>query len=151
MKLVSIVLAFGIWNAAAQSPAVSRAPMSADQMQTGPARAEPFVIGHFYRDSAGRTRTEALLITGGWKKEIVDPVRGYVFALDDEHKVAQRRRIGSEPTPMKISMEATSGNGYSSWLVNIRRDEPDPDLFRIPADYTVIDQPSGVTLQEPRR
>jgi hypothetical protein len=141
MKLLSIVLALGIWTAAAQSPwRVTGAPFSADQMQQGPARAEPYVIGHFYRDSAGRTRTEAALITGGWRTEIVDPVQGVVYDLDDEHKVAHRRLIEAEPAPMNITLTTRSGNGYSSWLVNIRREEPDPSLFRVPADYTVVDR-----------
>jgi hypothetical protein len=77
------------------APAVIHAPYSADQVMQTPADETHIkwsgVIGHFYRDSQGRTRMEEaqkavpVLIT-----TIVDPVGGFGYFLDDQKKVAHR-------------------------------------------------------------
>ena len=41
---------------------------------------------------------------------------------------------------LKVNMLTKGSNGYTSKLVNLRRADPDPALFRPPADYTVVDQ-----------
>ena len=41
---------------------------------------------------------------------------------------------------LQINVRTRSSNGYSGWLQNLTRTEPDPSRFRPPADYTVVDQ-----------
>jgi len=149
------------------------------------------VIGHFFRDSQGRTRTEsALKSSPTWRIEILDPLAGVAYVLDDKNKVAHRTRtqatapgrnappqmtienlgtqvIGGvlaegtrmsralpsrdglpstftietwDSVELKVNVLTKSSNGYTSKLVNLRRADPDPALFRPPADYTVVDQ-----------
>ena len=142
-----MLFALGVGAAVAQLPvaAVTGAPFSADQMQTSPYKAEPYVIGHFYRDSSGRTRTEQALITAGWAINIVDPVRGVAWSLDVESKIAHRKpatakALGIPPNIVEQlgSLTISTGNGYSSWLANIRHEEPAAALFQVPDDYRVV-------------
>ena len=40
---------------------------------------------------------------------------------------------------LKLNVLTKSSNGYTSRLVNLRREDIDPALFQPPADYTIID------------
>jgi len=172
-----------------QPAAVTGLPYSADQVQEytrtledGKSLTTSNVIGHFFRDSRGRTRTEAALKSSpAWRIEIFDPAAGVAYTLDDRNKVARRTEPQAKPpfryaplrattdnlgtqviegvvaegtrtstaaltietwdsVELKVNMLTKSSNGYSSKLVNLKREEPDPALFRPPADYKVIDQ-----------
>jgi hypothetical protein len=182
MKIIPMFVSVGLSVAAAQvQPAVvTGAPYSADRVQQHTGSTETYVIGHFFRDSEGRTRAETELITGGWNSEIFDPNAGVAYVLDDAKKVAYRRRthvtapsmsapphetienLGTkviegvlaegtrrtsdliidtwDSVELKVNMLTKSSNGYTSKLVNLRRIDPDPALFRPPGDYTVVDQ-----------
>jgi hypothetical protein len=41
---------------------------------------------------------------------------------------------------LKINLSTKSSNGYSSWLTNIKRSNPDPALFSPPTGYSIIDE-----------
>jgi hypothetical protein len=41
---------------------------------------------------------------------------------------------------LQINVRTHSSNGYSGWLENLTRTEPDPSRFRPPAGYSVVDQ-----------
>ena len=41
---------------------------------------------------------------------------------------------------LQINVRTHSSNGYSGWLENLTRTEPDPSRFRPPAGYTVVDE-----------
>ncbi|MGO9261584.1 MAG: hypothetical protein ACLQU1_35565 [Bryobacteraceae bacterium] len=186
MKIVPIFVSVSLSVAAAQAlqpaAAVTGAPYSADQVQEHTGTTGTYAIGHFFRDSEGRTRTEsALKSSPAWRIEILDPVAGVAYVLDDKNKVAHRTRtqataprryapphatienLGTQviegvlaegtrtSTPaliietwdsveLKVNMLTKSSNGYTSKLVNLRRADPDPALFRPPADYTVVDR-----------
>ena len=195
---VSVILAAAAAQPQQQVSAVLFAPYSADQVQeytrtleNGTSTTITNVIGHFFRDSQGRTRTEsALKSSATWRIEILDPLAGVAYALDEKNKVAHRTRAqaaapGRNAPPqmtteklgtqlidgvlvegmrmsrtlpsrdglpatftietwdsveLKVNMLTKSSNGYTSRLVNLRRADPDPALFRPPADYTVVDQ-----------
>ncbi len=95
--------------AAAQSfratPTVTGAPYSADQVQeytrtleNGTSTTSTHVIGHFFRDSQGRTRTEsALKWSPTWSIEILDLLAGVAYILDVKNKVAHRTHIQAAP------------------------------------------------------
>lgn len=196
MRAVPVFVAVSLSVAAAQplqpTATVTGVPYSADEMQAhttvenGKPATSTYVIGHFYRDTQGRTRTESALKTGPWVIEIRDPAAGFAYVLDDQKKTVRRTTIPvapSRPNPpqatteslgtqtiegvlaegtrtaftspnglpgltietwyspeLKITMATKSSNGYSSKLVNLRREEPDAALFRPPADYTVVDR-----------
>ena len=197
MRFVPGFAALSFCIAAAQplqpTPTVTGAPYSADQLQehtileNGKPVTSTYVIGHLFRDSQGRTRTEsALKSSPAWHIEIRDPVAGFAYVLDDSRKAAHRTStqgtasrpdaphantvsLGTQaiegvlaegirttflapsglPTlsvetwysaELNVTMLTKSSNGYSSKLVNLRREEPDPALFRPPADYAVVDQ-----------
>jgi hypothetical protein len=193
MKIVPIFVSVSLSVAAAQPPqpaaTVTGAPYSADQVQeytrtldNGKLTTVTNVIGHFFRDSQGRTRTEsALKSSPTWRVEILDPLDGVAYVLDDKNKVAHRVRTqGTAPlryapphatienlgtqviegvlaegtrtttsaltietwdsVELKVNVLTKSSNGYTSKVVNLKRADPDPALFRPPADYTVVDQ-----------
>jgi hypothetical protein len=84
------------------TPTVTRAPYSADQVQeytrtleNGTSSTTTNVIGHFFRDSQGRTRTEIALksSSSAWRVEILDPLAGVAYVLDDQNKIAHRTRF----------------------------------------------------------
>jgi hypothetical protein len=52
---------------------------------------------------------------------------------------------------LKIDLLVRSSNGYSSRMINLSRSEPDPALFRPPADYRVVDEsvPFPMTIRVP--
>jgi len=157
-----------------------------------------------YRDSEGRVRTERELVPGSKLKivEIIDPVGGYRWVLDTQHKVAHLvlpapppkapdvpvtpPPAGPQPPQPKVTIEqldqriiegvACVGsrtitvfpdgrtNRGESWyspelrmlmltkmeyqdqpgqvfrITNLHVSEPHPALFRVPADYTVIEE-----------
>jgi hypothetical protein len=41
---------------------------------------------------------------------------------------------------LKINLSTKSSNGYSSWLTNIKRSDPDPALFWSPTGYSIVEQ-----------
>lgn len=70
--------------------------------------------------------------------------------------LAEGTRVSSAQTvetwrsaELKIDLITRSSNGYSSRLINLRRNEPDPALFRPPADYRVVDEtkPFSMTIR----
>ncbi len=85
------------------------APYSADQVgeytQTladGTSTTKSAVIGHFFRDSQGRTRIErAYKAAPIWLTQIFDPVGGFGYVLDEQNKVAHRMALqtGSAARP----------------------------------------------------
>jgi len=195
---VSVILSVAAAQPQQPTPTVTGAPYSADQVQeytraleNGKSTTSTNVIGHFFRDSQGRTRTESALKSAPtWRIEILDPLAGVAYVLDEKNKVAHRTRTqatspGRNAPPqmtieylgtqviegvlvegtrmsrtvpprdgrpstftietwdsveLKLNMLTKSSNGYTSKLVNLRRADPDPALFRPPADYTVVDQ-----------
>ena len=78
------------------APIVTGAPYSADEVQDyvppdGSSSARTgVVIGHFSRDSQGRSRMERAYQAPIWLTEIFDPVAGVAYLLDDQKKVAHR-------------------------------------------------------------
>ncbi len=184
MKISTIFVWASLFGALAQSPqpaAVTGIPYSADRMQEHAGATGSYLIGHFFRDSQGRTRTEsALKSSPAWSIEILDPVAGISYNLDDKNKIAYRTHtLGTVPRPyappnarienlgaqviegvlavgtrtssaltietwdsieLHVNMLTKSSNGYTSRLVNLKRADPDPALFRPPADYTVVDR-----------
>lgn len=98
-------------------PSVSGAPYSADQVleytQTladGTSTTKGGVIGHFFRDSQGRTRMEkAYKPAPIWLTQIFDPVGGFGYVLDEQNKVAHRMALqpGSAARPAATGQGAT--------------------------------------------
>jgi hypothetical protein len=191
---------------------ITGAPYSADQMMehtitpAGDAsRTKTAVIGHFFRDSRGRTRMErAQKPAPIWLTEIFDPVGRFGYLLDEQNKVAHRMALqeplattetdqsgtqsqtiseklgtrtiegviaeGTRTTTtfhagavgnsspksltietwdseeLNVSVLTRSSNGYSTWLANLSRAEPDPTRFQPPVDYTVVDDKDSFTL-----
>jgi len=182
----AVSLSLAVAQSQQLTPTVTGAPYSADQVQersvveNGQLVTNTAVIGHFYRDSQGRTRTEsALKNTPAWRIEIQDPVAGLAYVLDEKTKMAYRTRISTtaparnpratvvnlgtqtidglvaegilttypalsvetwDSVELKVTVLTKSSNGYSSRLVNLKREEPDVALFRPPAEYTIVDQ-----------
>src|SRR5258708_29644702 len=96
-------------------PSVTGAAFSADEVldQTktlpdGAHRTQSSVIGHLFRDSQGRTRVEQVWKAAPiWTTEIFDPVEGFAYILDEQHKVAHRMAIQqSQPQPVAIGQGA---------------------------------------------
>ena len=85
------------------APALTGAPYSADELQEylppgsdAPPRAA--IIGHFARDTKGRTRsTRAYKAANYWLTEIFDPVAGVAILLDEDARVAHRMTV--QPAP----------------------------------------------------
>lgn len=78
--------------------------------------------------------------------------------MDDGIRVTGRRvRRGTfwietwRVDDLHIDFMTRSSNGYSSRLEKLTRAEPDPALFRPPADYTVIDQAAPFSMRVPIR
>jgi hypothetical protein len=193
MKIVAIFVSVSLSVAAAQptqpAAAVTGSPYSADQVQeytrtleNGKLSTITNVIGHSFRDSQGRTRTEsALKSSPTWRIEILDPLDGVAYVLDDKNKIAHRTRpqgraplryappratienLGAQmiegvlaegtrtttsaftietwdSVELKLNMLRKSSNGYTSKVINLKRADPDPALFRPPGNYTVVDQ-----------
>jgi hypothetical protein len=77
---------------------IANAPYSADEVTeytpTPDELRQPLssdVSGHYFRDSQGRTRTEnAQKPAPVWITEIIDPVAGIGYILDDQKKIAHR-------------------------------------------------------------
>ena len=99
IPFVSVMLTVAAAQSFRATPTVTGAPYSADQVQEYTRTLEngtstttsPHVIGHFFRDSQGRTRTEsALKSSPTWRIEILDPLAGVAYILDDKNKVAHR-------------------------------------------------------------
>ena len=98
-------------------PSVTGAPYSADQVQEytptladGTSPTKSSVIGHFFRDSQGRTRKErAYKPAPIWLTQIFDPVGGFGYVLDEQNKVAHRMALqpGSAVRPAATSQGAT--------------------------------------------
>ena len=182
----AVSLSLAVAQSQQLTPTVTGAPYSADQVQERSVvengqlvTSAAVIIGHFYRDSRGRTRTESALKTGPWRIEIHDPVAGVAYLLDEKTKVAYRTRISTtaparnpratvvslgtqtidglvaegiltiypalsvetwDSVELKVTVLTKSSNGYSSRLVNLKREEPDVALFRPPAEYAIVDQ-----------
>lgn len=187
-----------IYGPARYALVVTGAPYSADQLQEyappGDASlSRSGIIGHFARDSQGRTRRSlAFKPAPYWLTEIFDPVAGIAILLDDQAKVAHRMAVQPVPVPdqqaaansrlptealgtrqidgvaaegtrdsgvlvmetwkspeLKIDLLRRSSNGYTTRLINLSRNEPDPALFRPPADYRVVDEtkPFSMTIR----
>lgn len=98
IPLVSVMLSVAAAQSFRATPTVTGAPYSADQVQqytrtleNGTSTTSTHVIGHFFHDSQGRTRTEsALKSSPTWRIEILDPLAGVAYILDDKNKVAHR-------------------------------------------------------------
>ena len=98
-------------------PSVTGAPYSADQVQEytqtladGTSTTKSGVIGHFFRDSQGRTRMErAYKPAPIWLTQIFDPVGGFGYVLDEPNKVAHRMALqpGSAVRPAATGQGAT--------------------------------------------
>ena len=93
------------------APVVTGAPYSADEVQEyispdGTSSPRSSVIGHFARDTAGRSRMErAYKPAPIWLTEIFDPVAGVAYLLDDQKKVAHRM-----PLPPAAATAASPAN-----------------------------------------
>ena len=63
---------------------------------------------------------------------------------------AQRCQLSVRHHPpfrdLRMDVITRSSNGYSGHLEKLSRAEPDPALFRPPADYRVIDEPAPLTM-----
>jgi hypothetical protein len=87
-------------------PIVAGKPYSVDEVQEythtladGKFSTESNVVGHLFRDSQGRTRTErARKPAPVWITEILDPVGGFWYVLDEQNKIAHRMAVRSGPT-----------------------------------------------------
>lgn len=85
------------------APILTGAPYSADEVQEyrppdGRSDARIGVIGHFARDSQGRTRmARAYKPAPIWLTEIFDPVAGVAYLLDDQKKIAHRMPLPPAP------------------------------------------------------
>jgi hypothetical protein len=79
-------------------PSVTGAAYTADEvleytktLSDGAQRTQSSVVGHLFRDALGRMRVEQLCKAAPiWLTEIFDPVDGFAYVLDDQHKIAHR-------------------------------------------------------------
>ncbi len=118
MRLVPIIFVVSLAAAVGQPPyqpaLIRGAPFSADEVQEFGAdrSAGGETIGHFFRDSEGRIRTENALKAGGWSIEILDPVAGvaYVCSGRPEQGIARRRPIEEMPPSSGSARNATIEN-----------------------------------------
>jgi hypothetical protein len=72
------------------------------------------------------------------------------IAVDGTRTSSRMLTIETWKSPeLQITLSTKSSNGYSGRLINLKRDEPDPALFRPPVGYTVIhqDRPFAMTLR----
>jgi hypothetical protein len=87
------------------APVITGAPYSADQMQDyhppdGNSSPRSNIIGHFARDTQGRTRMErAFKMAPIMMVEIFDPVAGVAYLLDHQRKTAHRMSLPPAPAP----------------------------------------------------
>ena len=90
------------------TPSVTGAAYSADEvleytttLADGTHRTQSSVISHLFRDSQGRIRVElAWKAAPIWTTEIIDPVEGFAYILDDQQKIAHRMAMQpSQPQP----------------------------------------------------
>jgi hypothetical protein len=87
------------------TPSVTGAAYSADEvleqtktLSDGTHTTQSIVTGHLFRDSQGRMRVEQLGKAAPiWMTEIFDPVDGFAYILDEQHKIAHRMAIQPEP------------------------------------------------------
>ena len=94
-------------------PSVTGAAYSADEVleQTktlpdGTHTIQSSVTGHLFRDSQGRMRVEQLGKAAPiWMTEIFDPVDGFAYILDEQHKIAHRMAI-QPPQPEPVAANA---------------------------------------------
>ena len=64
------------------------------RLENGQSVTSTNVIGHFFRDSQGRTRTEsAQLSSPDWSIEIRDPLAGLAYTVNAQEKIWYRTRI----------------------------------------------------------
>ena len=104
-----------VYGPARSAPVVTGAPYAADELQeyTEPGATSPIrssVIGHFVRDSQGRTRsTVAYKPAPYWLTEIFDPIAGVAILLDEDAKIAHRMTV--EPAAPAISSPAGESLG----------------------------------------
>jgi hypothetical protein len=99
------------------APVVTGAPYSADQMQDytgtladGTTGTRSNLIGKYARDSQGRTWEQvAYKPAPVWLTEILDPVAGVAYVLDEQHRVAHRLALPpattSAPEPVRGNRE----------------------------------------------
>jgi hypothetical protein len=121
VKIFTSLIWTGLFVAASQPPqpaVVTGAPYSADQMQERAGFTGSWVIGHFFRDSDGRTRTEMALKPAHWpwRIEILDPVAGVAYVLDQKNKVAYKTSIQTtapsrNPQAIVVSLGTQNING----------------------------------------
>ena len=109
------------------APTFCRRPTEATQA-TSPGRNAPPQMTIEY---LGTQVIEGVLVEGTRMSRTVPPRDGRpsTFTLETWDSVE-----------LKVNMLTKSSNGYTSKLVNLRRADPDPALFRPPTDYTVVDQ-----------
>ena len=107
------------------TPSVTGAPYSANQVQEytqtladGTSTTKSSVIGHFFRDSQGRTRMErAYKPAPIWLTQIFDPVAGFGYVLDEQNKVAHRMAL----QPSSAARPAPTGQGAMQPQVTYER------------------------------
>jgi hypothetical protein len=67
---------------------------------------------------------------------------------DKDMKIVSETWLSSELKTMILRKADDPRSGESTWrLKDINLSEPDPSLFRLPADYTVIDDTEAVTIK----
>ena len=104
-----------VFGPAHATPILTGEPYSADEVQEhtppdGTSRPISAVIGHSARDAQGRTRTEQ-----GYKwppislTEIIDPVAGVAYLLDDQKKIAHRMLLTPATTPEQFQAPRATG------------------------------------------
>ncbi len=112
-----------VFGPAHATPILTGEPYSADEVQehtppdgtSGPISA---VIGHSARDAQGRTRTEQ-----GYKwppislTEIIDPVAGVAYLLDDQKKIAHRMLLTPATTPEQFQAPRATGEPLGSQTI----------------------------------
>ena len=103
-------------------PLVTGAPYWAEQQMP-----DGGVIARYARDSQGR-------------------VAGCAYLLDEDSTVAHRMKLPAAvaSTPGEDNLEAGGVRGFR--MTRLSRSEPNPTLFRPPADYRVVDEPAPFTM-----
>jgi hypothetical protein len=73
------------------------------------------------------------------------PVEGVM--AEGTRMVMPRLTIETWESPeLKVTLVTKSSNGYSSYLSNLKRGEPDAELFRAPAGYAVVEEAGGFPM-----
>jgi hypothetical protein len=108
----------GVWGPPAPAPIVTGAPYSADELQDymppdGRSAPRSNVIGRYARDYQGRTRTvSALKPAPVWLTEILDPVAGVAYLLNEPDKIACQMQLppalasAPRPPPSRARVES---------------------------------------------